>query len=69
LAAPQFQGTRGHPVGIAARFYGELAALSGDEGAKQLLAARASSVQLIDVDDAGIQRDIDTPADLNAARG
>jgi molybdenum cofactor cytidylyltransferase len=66
LAAPQFQGARGHPVGIAARFYGELAALSGDEGAKLLLAARATSVQLIDVNDAGILRDIDTPADLTS---
>jgi molybdenum cofactor cytidylyltransferase len=64
LAAPKFQGARGHPVGVAARFFGELAALSGDEGAKQLLAARASSVQLIDVNDAGVLRDIDTPADL-----
>jgi molybdenum cofactor cytidylyltransferase len=64
LAAPQFQGTRGHPVGIAARFYGELAALSGDEGAKRLLSAHASSIALIDVNDAGILRDIDTPADL-----
>jgi molybdenum cofactor cytidylyltransferase len=54
-------------VGIASRFYGELTALSGDEGAKQLLAARASSVQLIEVDDAGILRDIDTPSDLISA--
>jgi molybdenum cofactor cytidylyltransferase len=53
-------------VGIAAGFYGELAALSGDEGAKLLLAARATSVQLIDVNDAGILRDIDTPADLTS---
>ena len=52
-------------MGIAARFYSALAALSGDEGARQLLAARASSVQLIEVDDAGILRDIDVPADLS----
>ncbi len=64
FAAPRFQGSRGHPVGIAARFYSELAALSGDEGAKQLLAANSSSVQLVEVNDAGILRDIDTPADL-----
>jgi molybdenum cofactor cytidylyltransferase len=67
LAAPQFQGTRGHPVGVAARFYGELATLSGDEGAKRLLAAQAASIELIDVDDASILRDIDTPADLTSA--
>jgi len=66
FAAPRFQGTRGHPVGVAARFYGELAELSGDEGAKRLLAAHVASVQLIDVNDAGVLRDIDTPADLIA---
>jgi molybdenum cofactor cytidylyltransferase len=64
LAAPQFRGSRGHPVGIAARFFGELAALSGDEGARHLLSAHATSVQFIDVDDAGVLRDIDTPADM-----
>jgi molybdenum cofactor cytidylyltransferase len=64
LAAPQFEGSRGHPVGVGARFFGELAALSGDEGARHVLAAHAASVQLIEVNDAGILRDIDTPADL-----
>jgi molybdenum cofactor cytidylyltransferase len=63
LAAPQFQGTRGHPVGVAARFYGDLIALSGDEGAKRLLATHGASVRLIDVNDAGVLRDIDTPED------
>jgi molybdenum cofactor cytidylyltransferase len=64
FAAPRFQGSRGHPVGIAARFYSQLAALSGDDGARHLLAAHAASVQLIDVADAGVLRDVDTPADL-----
>lgn len=66
LAAPRFRGSRGHPVGVAATFFGTLAALSGDEGARQLLAARAAAVRLIDVDDAGVLCDIDTPADLRA---
>jgi molybdenum cofactor cytidylyltransferase len=64
LVAPRFQGARGHPVGIAARYFGELSALSGDEGAKHLLAAHGASLRLIDVDDAGVLRDIDTPGDL-----
>jgi molybdenum cofactor cytidylyltransferase len=64
LAAPRFQHSRGHPVGIAACHYAELAALSGDEGAKRLLAANLGAVQFVDVGDAGILRDIDTPADL-----
>jgi molybdenum cofactor cytidylyltransferase len=64
LAAPLYQGSRGHPVGVAARFYDELVSLSGDEGARHLLATHAASVQLIDVNDAGVLRDVDTPADL-----
>jgi molybdenum cofactor cytidylyltransferase len=64
LAAPRCQGSRGHPVGVSGSFYGALAALSGDEGARHLLAAHAASVQLIEVNDAGVLRDIDTPADL-----
>jgi molybdenum cofactor cytidylyltransferase len=64
LAAPEYQGARGHPVGMAARFYSELAALSGDEGAKHVLAAHGPALELIAVNDAGVLRDIDTPDDL-----
>lgn len=64
LAAPRHEGARGHPVGIAAPFFGELIALSGDEGAKHLLSTHSSSLCWIDVDDPGILRDIDTPEDL-----
>jgi len=64
LVAPEYQGTRGHPVGMAARFYGELTALSGDDGAKRVLAAHASALELIVVNDAAVLRDIDTPDDL-----
>ena len=66
IAAPVHGGGRGHPVGIAARFYGELAALSGDEGARSLLASHASSLELVPVDDPGVLRDIDTPGDLDS---
>ena len=64
LAAPDYLGTRGHPVGLAARFYGELTALSGDEGAKRLLTAHAAAMELLAVSDAAVLRDIDTPGDL-----
>jgi molybdenum cofactor cytidylyltransferase len=64
LVAPEYVGTRGHPVGMAARFYGALTALSGDEGAKRVLAAHATAVELIAVNDAAVLRDIDTPDDL-----
>ena len=64
LSAPYFRARRGHPVGIAARFRDELAALRGDEGAKQLLAQHASEIVKIPVGDPAVLRDIDTPGDL-----
>jgi molybdenum cofactor cytidylyltransferase len=64
IAAPSHQGVRGHPVGFSRRFYAQLAGLSGDDGAKTILRAHSADVQLIDTDDAGVSRDVDTPADL-----
>jgi molybdenum cofactor cytidylyltransferase len=62
VAAPSWQGARGHPVGFAAELYAELIALAGDEGAQRVV-ARHGAV-LIDTDDAGALRDVDTPKDL-----
>jgi molybdenum cofactor cytidylyltransferase len=62
IAAPEYRGQRGHPVGFAAVHYPQLAALSGDEGAKRLLAA--GPVSLVATEDPGVLRDVDTPADL-----
>jgi molybdenum cofactor cytidylyltransferase len=64
LAAPTHRGTRGHPVAIGARYFAELQTLSGDEGAKKLLAAHAAEIELIAVDDPGVLRDVDTQSDL-----
>jgi len=62
IAAPSWRGSRGHPVGFASSFYPELAALSGDEGAKAILARHP--ITLIETDDDGVVRDVDTPKDL-----
>lgn len=64
LVAPTHQGVRGHPVGFSRSFYAELATLSGDDGAKTILRAHATELQVIETDDAGISRDVDTPGDL-----
>lgn len=64
IAAPAVGRARGHPVGFSARFYGELCALSGDDGARNIVAAHASEIELLATDDAGTLRDIDTAADL-----
>jgi molybdenum cofactor cytidylyltransferase len=64
IVAPACHGERGHPVGLSSRFRAQLLALHGDEGARSILRLNQGSVTLIDVDDPGICRDIDTPADL-----
>lgn len=64
IAAPACRGERGHPVGLSARFRARLEALRGDEGARSLLKENAGLIKLIEVDDPGVCRDIDTPADL-----
>ena len=64
LVAPYFRARRGHPVGIAGKFARDLAALTGDEGAKKLLAANERALVKIPVGDPGVIRDIDRPEDL-----
>jgi molybdenum cofactor cytidylyltransferase len=64
IAAPFHRGERGHPVGFGAAFYQALAALTGDEGAKAIIAAHRDRMIRIDVDDPGILRDIDKREDI-----
>jgi molybdenum cofactor cytidylyltransferase len=55
-------GRRGNPVGIARRHWPALQPLLGDRGARALL--DSLGVTEVPVDDPGIHRDLDTPADL-----
>ena len=64
VAAPYCGHRRGHPVGFAASCFDELSALGGDDGARAVVLAHATELERIDVDDAGVLRDIDTVADL-----
>jgi len=66
VAYAQHRGRRGHPVGFAAELFSELVALTGDEGARRLVARYAA--QAVDVDDPGVLIDIDTVQDLAALR-
>lgn len=62
IAVPFYQGRRGNPVAFAAQQRGALLALSGDQGARQLL--KLPGVVPVEVADSGILRDIDLPEDL-----
>lgn len=64
LVAPTHGGRRGHPVGFAARFGAALVALTGDIGARGVLAGHARELVTIPCDDPGILQDVDCPDDL-----
>ena len=65
LVAAAYRGERGHPVGIGARFLEQLLALEGDAGARHIVRTNPGMLQLIECDDPGVLRDIDTRDDLN----
>lgn len=64
LAASEYRGQRGHPVGFAARWFDQLACLTGDYGGRTILLAHRRQLVLCPVDDPGVLRDIDRPEDL-----
>ena len=66
VAFAQHQGRRGHPVAFSTELYSELAVLTGDEGARRLVARYPSFA--VEVDDAGVLIDIDTSEDLQEQR-
>ena len=64
VAAPFYRGQRGHPVGFGTACLAALTALTGDDGAKSVVASHRDSLARIDVDDPGTLADVDRPADL-----
>lgn len=63
VAAPYFQGQRGHPVAFGAAWGGQLAQLCGDHGARALL--QRAHIRRVACASADILRDVDLPADLD----
>jgi molybdenum cofactor cytidylyltransferase len=62
LVYPQYQGRRGHPVGFSAELASELVRLTGDEGARRVVARYPGHA--LDVDDPGVLQDFDTEDDF-----
>jgi molybdenum cofactor cytidylyltransferase len=67
VAYAQHLGRRGHPVGFGSELYSELATLSGDDGARRLVARYPAMG--VEVDDPGVLVDVDTERDLALLRG
>ena len=57
-------GRRGHPVIFDRAMFGELLSAPEEEGARHVVNANGSRVAYVDLDDPGINLDLDTPADL-----
>jgi molybdenum cofactor cytidylyltransferase len=68
IVVSTFEGRRGHPVLFGSGWLAALAQLAGDEGARQLVRANAAQVVEVEQRDNACLRDVDSPADLDAAR-
>jgi molybdenum cofactor cytidylyltransferase len=66
IVAPRYRGVQGVPVLFARRVFPELAALTGDRGAKSVVERDPSRVAYVDFD-FPMPADVDTPADLERA--
>lgn len=64
ISAPMKNGHRGHPVGFNKKFLDPLILLSGDEGARHIIATHKDEFIGFASQDQGIHRDIDLPEDL-----
>jgi molybdenum cofactor cytidylyltransferase len=65
-AAPVFAGTRGNPVVLTRSLFAELAALTGDIGARPVLQRLGERLALVDAPDDGVLFDVDRREDLGS---
>ncbi len=69
---PTYGNRRGNPVLWSAEYFPELLALTGDVGGKSLFHRHARAICEVEVENAGIDTDVDTPDaldDLNIQNG
>ena len=66
IVLPTFNGKQGNPMLWDRRFFVEILALSGDSGARALLAGHMEHVAEVEIGDAAVLQDFDTPKSLAA---
>jgi molybdenum cofactor cytidylyltransferase len=64
IVAPTFDGKQGNPMLWARQFFPAMAALTGDVGARHLAAENAAVTAEVEIGDAAVLRDFDTPEAL-----
>ncbi len=68
IIVPIRRGQRGNPVLWSRQFFPEMAALSGDQGARRLIEEHADLVAEVEMDNDAVLTDIDTPEALAQLR-
>jgi molybdenum cofactor cytidylyltransferase len=68
LALPVYLGQRGHPLAIAPALIPEIDTLDPAVGLKQLRDRHLAELLEVEVEDAGVVQDVDTPEDYEAAK-
>jgi molybdenum cofactor cytidylyltransferase len=68
LRIPRFEGRRGHPVLVSRALFAEFLALDATAQARDVVARHEAEIVYVDVEDPGILKDVDTPADYEQLR-
>jgi len=66
IVSPRYRGKRGHPVALPASLRDEIRAADPRATLHDVIHAHADIRVDVDVDDAGIIRDVDRPEDLES---
>lgn len=68
LVVPSYQMHRGHPWLVERSLWSELQGMRAKETMRDFLHRHDAEIQYVDVDDAGILKDLDTPEDYDQLR-
>jgi molybdenum cofactor cytidylyltransferase len=66
IVIPVFRGRRGHPVLIDMKYRDEVLGLDPSDGLRQLMHAHPDDIREVEVGDANVLRDMDTPEDYRS---
>ncbi len=69
IVSPRYKGKRGHPVVIPLSLRDEIAATAPTANLHEVIKHHQDERVDLDVEDAGVIRDVDTPADLERPKG
>lgn len=69
IVSPRYKGKRGHPVVMPLSLRDEIAATAPTANLHEVIKHHQDERVDLEVDDAGVVRDVDTPADLERPKG